>query len=93
MAGHAFTLSTEGLAHACPSKAYKLGVTFFGTVGVVLHTMHTVIVTVQIKIKFPFRIRRTLVVLSVGNYERHFRALSPSPSVINMSNCSSGGSC
>ena len=29
---------------------------------------------------------------TLRNYRRHFRALSPSPSVINMSNCSSGGS-
>ena len=42
--------------------------------------------TVQIKIKFPFCIRRTLCsVITEG--------MSPSPSVINMSNCSSGGSC
>ena len=38
------------------------------------------------QIKVPGRIHKTQVVLSVSNYGRHFRALSPSPSVINQSN-------
>ena len=44
------------------------------------------------KIKFPLHnfIPIIIVIITV-NYRRHFRALSPSLSVINMSDCSGGG--
>ena len=57
-------------AHACTgpmhmwSAARQLVSLFFTPVGPIIYCL---VATVQIKIKFPFRIRRTLVVLSIGS--------------------------
>ena len=41
--------------------------------------------TVQVKVKFPLRMNSLSTLCKVITEGRHFRALSPSPSVINMS--------